>query len=136
MLADAFAWQAATQLEVSPTGDFRHDMTEHLCRIGESLATPLGRAMIVAAATARLEGSPLAGQYWRARLAQLQPLIDAAVANGEIRAHTAAEALFADSDGPMFFLLLVVGRLPEQGDIDRIVANLWHRYRARPETAS
>jgi AcrR family transcriptional regulator len=136
MMADAFAGQAATQLAVTATGDFRRDMSRHLTRIAKMMATDLGRAMIVAAATARLNRSPLAGQYWQARLAQLQPVIDAAAAKGEIRAGIDAEALFADSDGPLFCLLLVVGRLPTQVDVRRVVDHLWQRYRSGGETPS
>lgn len=136
MMADAFAGQAAAQLVVPATGDFRRDMTRHLWGVAEMMADDVGRAMIVAAATARLHRSPLAGQYWQARLAQLQPLVDAAVAKGEIRSDIDSEALFADSDGPLFFLLLVVGRSPTRVDVRRIVDNLWHRYRAAGETPS
>lgn len=136
MMADAFAGQAAAQLAVPATGDFRRDMTRHLTGIAEMMAGDLGRAMIVAAATARLDRSPLAGQYWQARLAQLQPVIDAAAARGEIRSGIDAETLFADSDGPLFFLLLVVGRSPSGADVGRVVDNLWRRYRAGGETAS
>lgn len=136
MMADAFAGQAAEQLAVPATGDFRRDMTRHLTGVAEMMAGDVGRAMIVAAATARLHRSPLAGHYWQARLAQLQPLIDAAVARGEIRPDIDPEAFFADSDGPMFFLLLVVGRSPTRADIRRVVDNLWRRYRLAGETAS
>lgn len=128
MISDSYAAKASRDLAIEPTGDFRADMTAHLRKIAASMESTLGRAMIVAAAAARLDRSPEAGRYWQSRLRQLQPIVDAAVASGQMAPGIDCEELFAASDGPLFFLLLVVGKTADERVIARIVDDLCAHY--------
>ncbi|WP_432827468.1 TetR/AcrR family transcriptional regulator [Dactylosporangium sp. CA-092794] len=70
------------------THDIRADLVELLCGIGDTLATPVGRAIINASITAA-DDDPvrqLGQEVLQARLAVLQRRIDGAVASGQLPA--------------------------------------------------
>lgn len=128
MISDAYAARSGAKLAIKPTGDFRSDLTLHLRRVADSIETTLGRAMIVAAAAARLERSAEAGRYWQSRVKQLEPIVDAAVASGQLAGGIDCAELFAAADGPLFFHLLVIGKTADDSQIRRIVDDVCARY--------
>lgn len=128
MISEAYSARATLDLAIEPTGDFRADMTAHLRKIAASMESTLGRAMVVAAALARLERSPEAGRYWNHQLKTLRPIIAAAVASGQLAPGIDPEELFAASDGPLFFRLLVVGAPIDEAFVGMAVDNLCSLY--------
>lgn len=124
MISQALFKYHAIDFAVDATGDFRDDMIAHLRKIAASLDSRVGRAMVVAAAIARVEETPAGGQYWRQRRAQLQPIIDAAVSSGQVRPGIAPDELFAASDGPLFFRMLIANAPIDEAFITQVVDNL------------
>ena len=127
MISEALFAVHAVDFAVAATGDFRADMTEHLRKVGASLDSTAGRAMVVAAAMSRVERSPQGGRYWANRRRQLEPIIDAAVKSGAIRP-VGADELFAASDGPLFFRMLITNVPIDDMFIDQVVENLCRLY--------
>lgn len=137
MISEALFAHHQIDFAIETTGDFRSDMTAHLRKIAASLDSPPGRAMVVAAAIARVDRVPEGGRYWANRRQQLQPLIDAAVASGQIRAGIDPDELFAASDGPLFFRMLIANKPIDEPFIAGVVDNLCRLYSvARPVGSS
>jgi AcrR family transcriptional regulator len=143
MISEAYTARAAQDLSIVATGNFRADIKAHLRSIADSLSSTLGRAMLAAAAIARVEETPEAGRYWRARREQIRPILDKAVVTGEARAGIDPDEFFAAADGPLFFRLLIAGAPIDDEFIGRVVDNLWRLYgrtdgvgHAEKETAS
>lgn len=134
MISDAYAARATLEQAIDPTGDFRADMTTHLRRVAASMESTLGLAMLAAAAVARMDRTPESGRFWQNRLKQLRPIIAAAAANRQIDPDTDPEELFAASDGPLFFRVLIVGQPIDETFIQRVVADVCELY-CRPRRA-
>lgn len=128
MISQALFDHHAIDFAIDATGDFRADMTAHLRKIADSLESTPGRAMVVAAAMARVERSPVGGRYWANRREQLQPVIDAAVRSGQIRPGIEPDELFAASDGPLFFRMLIAAAPIDDAFIGQVVDNLCALY--------
>lgn len=128
MISEALFAHSAIDLGIEATGDFRTDMTVHLQKVGASLDSTPGRAMVVAAAMARVDRTPEGGQYWSNRRKQLQPVIDAAVKSGQLRPGIDPDELFAASDGPLFFRMLIASAPIDAAFIGRVVDNLCRLY--------
>lgn len=124
MLVEAWAARFAGQIDVEPADSFSVDLRTHLRRVAEALNSPVGMAMVAAAAVARLdpEAKASAGDFWRARLRQQEPLVAAAIARGELPADIDREALFASADGPLYFRLLIVGRPIDEALVERVAS--------------
>jgi AcrR family transcriptional regulator len=85
LLRAALVRFAESSVVVSNTGDLRADVIAMLCMIGETLATPVGRAIISASMTA--DDDPmrkLSREVQQARHFGLQERLDSAVATGEL----------------------------------------------------
>lgn len=128
MISDAYSAKADQELAIEATGDFRADMMAHLQRVAASMETTLGKAMIVAAAVARYDRTPEAGRYWLRRQKHLEPIIDAAVASGQLESAIDCDELFAASDGPLFFRHLIIGEPADDSVLEGIVDDLCEQY--------
>ena len=123
MLGEAWATRFAADMAVEPTGSFEADLRSHLEKVAAVLNSPLGKAMVAAGAVARLDPNSraTAGEFWKFRLAQQEPFVAAAIARGELPADIDRETLFATTDGPFYFRLLVVGQPIDGALVDRVV---------------
>jgi len=128
MISEALFSFHVVDFAVDATGNFQADMTAHLDKVAASLGSRTGKAMVVAAAMARVEESPVGGQYWRRRREQLQPVIDAAVQSGQLRPGVDPEQLFAASDGPLFFRLLIANAPIDKAFVAQVVDNVVKLY--------
>jgi AcrR family transcriptional regulator len=128
MISQALFRHHRIDFAIEATGDFRADMTAHLHKIAASLESTPGRAMVVAAAMARVDRAPEGGRYWSNRRDQLQPVIDAAVKSGQIRPGIEPDELFAASDGPLFFRMLIAAAPVDEVFIAQVVDNLCALY--------
>jgi AcrR family transcriptional regulator len=86
LLKDALMRFAESSVSAPDTGDVRSDIVEFLCAISDTLATPIGRAIINASIVADLDDPirRLGSDVLQARLGALQHRIDAAVESGEL----------------------------------------------------
>jgi len=123
MMSEAFASTYAVDLSFEPTGSFRGDLTRHLSRVAHTLGSPLGMAMLAAAAVARLDpGSrEAAGGFWQYRKEQQRPFVQAAIGRGELAADVSLDELFAAADGPLYFRLLIIAEPIDRHWIERTV---------------
>ena len=123
MLAEAWSTRFAADLAVEPSGSFQADLRSHLEKVANLLNSPIGMAMVVAGGVARLDPKSRlsAGEFWKFRRAQQEPLVAAAIDRGELPADIDRERLFATTDGPLYFRLLVVGRPIDQALVDRVL---------------
>jgi AcrR family transcriptional regulator len=121
MLVEAWATRFSGGLNIQPTDSFAADLRAHLRRVAQTLNSPLGMAMVAAGAVARLDpdARATAGGFWKARLAQQEPFVAAAIARGELPHDLDREALFAAADGPLYFRLLIVGQPIDEALIER-----------------
>lgn len=122
MLADAWATRFSAEMFVEPTDSFAADLRSHLEKVALVLNSPLGKAMVAAGAVARVDpkAHETAGGFWKFRLAQQEPFVAAAIARGDLPADIDRETLFATTDGPFYFRLLVVGKPIDAELIDRV----------------
>lgn len=128
MISQALFDHHAIDFAIEATGDFRADMTAHLRKIAASLDSTPGRAMVVAAAMARVDRVPAGGRYWSNRRGQLQPILDAAIASGQIKPGIDPDELFAASDGPLLFRMLIAAAPIDEAFIAQVVDNLCALY--------
>jgi AcrR family transcriptional regulator len=106
-------------------GTLAEDLHFLLTRMTEVLATPLGPALWTVGAALRAGSAPEHRmRFWATRLEQIRPMIDAAVARGELPRDADAEEIFAFAAGAVHFRMLVIGERPDAQMIDRIVENV------------
>lgn len=135
LLAEAYVAILAQDLNVVPSGNFRADLRAHLLNVSTTLTSPLGMAMLAAAAVARLDPDSIktAGRYWQVRLNDIEPFVAAAIARGELDQDVDREALIGSADGPLYFRLLIVGKPIDAALLDRVLDDVCALYCRRPE---
>lgn len=132
MMIDAFL--SRTALDVLPdfTGHFRSDLKSILQRLAETLQGPLGPALVSMAGEMR---AAHAGDYSRAyfdrRMAQLEPMFDAAIARGELSADIDREEVFTAAAGPVYFRLFIAARGIDEPWIEALVERVCWLYCAK-----
>lgn len=134
MLGEAFAAHYVDDLAFKPTGSLRGDLQAHLKRVAKTLGSPLGGAMLVAAAVARFDptSAEAAGKFWFARRQQQRGFVEAAIARGELEPDVSLEEFFAAADGPLYFRLLIIGA-PIDGEwIEVTVDQVCRAFAPRP----
>lgn len=129
MMIDAFMEHVAAEVLPDFTGHFRSDLKSVLWRLAEALRGPLGPALM--GVTAELRAAH-AGDYSRAyfdrRMAQLDPMFEAAIARGELAPDVDREELFTAAAGPVYFRLFIAARGIDQAWIDSLVERICWLY--------
>jgi hypothetical protein len=108
---------------------FEHDLRSILRRLRDTLRSPLGPAVLAVAIelqSGSADSYPRA--YFDRRMAQLDPMFDAAVERGELPADVDREALFTMAAGPVYFRTFIADRPVDDVFIDQIVANVCRLY--------
>ena len=91
-------------------GSFAEDLRFILTRMGEILATPVGPAL------------------WAVGVAQVRPIVEAAIERGELAPDVDIEELFALAAGAIHFRMLVIGKKVDARIVDRIVERVCELY--------
>src|SRR5947209_11220507 len=108
---------------------FADDLKSVLRKLVEALESPFGPALVKVAAELRARhDKDYSRTYFDTRMAQLDPMFDAAITRGELRAGIDREALFTAAAGPIYFRLFIAGRQVDADFIHAIVSNVCWLY--------
>ena len=128
-IIDTWMTQAGLQVLPDPGESFAEDLTSILRKLVELLETPVGPALLKVVAELRTRP---AGDYSRAffdsRMAQLNPMFDAAIARGELLAEVDRETLFTFAAGPIYFRMFIAQRPVDDDFLRSIVHNVCWLY--------
>jgi len=125
------AWMARAAEDVMPDfGDsFAHDLASVLRKLRDILESPLGAALLTVAAALRTgSGKDHPKEYFRRRMAQLDPMFDAAIARGELPNDVDRDELFSFAAGPVWFQIFVSGRGADDTFIHTLVESVCWLY--------
>ncbi|MEV3853990.1 TetR/AcrR family transcriptional regulator [Streptomyces sp. NPDC050095] len=124
LVADLLAEMAEESLPRSATGSLRGDLTANARLVQGTLADarqgPLFRA-VIAAATCDGRTAEALGQFYAVRVAEWAPVVQEAVARGELPAGTDAAEVVRAVSAPLYYRLLTTGSAPTEADADRAV---------------
>lgn len=134
MIIDAAMSVGAADIVPEPSGDFAKDLKSVLEKLVAVLATPLGPALVAAAAELRAEsGADFSRAYFVRRMAQLRPMFDEAVRRGELPPETDRETLFTYAAGPIYFRLFIAARPVDPAFVDHIVDTVCETFGVGPK---
>jgi AcrR family transcriptional regulator len=128
-IIDTWMTQAGVQVLPDPGETFADDLTSVLRKLAEILATPVGTALLKM--VAELHSRPAGSQsraYFDARMEQLDPMFDAAIARGELPTDVNRETLFTFAAGPIYFRLFIASRPVDDDFLNSIVHNVCWLY--------
>lgn len=137
MIIGALTARAEATVPAASSGRFADDLRAILTRVAEAMDSRLGAAVMIVAATLRNRPDrDEATRFWRTRLAQLDPLFDAAIERGELARDVDREELFAFAAGPVHFRLFVTQQPVDEAWIEAIVEAILGRYARAPDHAA
>ena len=129
MMIDAFMARAAADVMPDVGDSFGHDLASILHKLAGMLGTPLGAALVEVAAELRARsGSDYSRAYFDRRMAQLDPMFDAAIARGELPQDVNREELFTAAAGPIYFRTFIAARPVDDDFIHAVVASVCWLY--------
>jgi AcrR family transcriptional regulator len=120
-------WMERARMDVMPDlgASFAEDLTSVLRKLVEILESPAGPAVLRVAVELRARAdTEYSRTYFDARMNQLAPMFDAAVARGELNADVDREALFTAAAGPIYFRMFIASRRIDDDFIRSIVSNI------------
>ena len=120
-------WMERARLDVLPDlgRSFAEDLTSVLRKLVEVLESRLGPALLKVAAELRArDDTDFSRAYFGARMEQLAPMFDAAIARGELPAEVDREALFTFAAGPIYFRMFIAARRVDDDFLRAIVSNV------------
>ncbi len=132
MRLDALIALAGDDIVSSLTGSLAKDLRSVAAKLVAQLETPLGPAVVAAAAELRAQsGLDYSRAFFDRRMAQLKPMFDAAIARGELDADTDTEELFSMLAGPIYFRMFIAARSIDKRFIDRTVERVMQLFAVR-----
>jgi AcrR family transcriptional regulator len=124
-------WMERARMDVMPDlgASFAEDLASVLRKLVEALESRLGPALLRVAAELRArDDTDYSRAYFDARMAQLEPMFEAAVTRGELPAETDREALFTFAAGPIYFRMFIAGRQVDDDFLHAVVSNVCWLY--------
>ena len=128
-IIDALMARAAKDILPDPGKSLADDLRSVLRKLRDTLESPLGPAVLAVAIelqSGSADGDPRA--YFDRRMAQLDPMFDAAIARGELAPDVDREALFTFAAGPIYFRTFIADRTVDAVFIDTIVDHVGRLY--------
>jgi AcrR family transcriptional regulator len=126
LLAEVLAQAAEDRIDVSDSGDVDRDMEELARAVVATLTSPAGGATvraIVAAAPSSPELGAVLSKFWVARRERVGPIIEAAIARGQLPTGTDPAALMRFVAAPLYFQLLMTDEPLTEVDARRAAAS-------------
>ena len=124
-------WMERARMDVLPDlgASFAEDLMSVLRKIVEILESRLGPALLRVAAELRArDDTDFSRAYFDARMDQLAPMFDAAIARGELPADVDRETLFTFAAGPIYFRMFIASRRVDDDFLTSIVHNVCWLY--------
>jgi AcrR family transcriptional regulator len=125
LVAEALEAAADSRIQVPDSGDVDQDLRA-LARAVLAILTSRDGAATVRALVAGAQGSPEVGRvmrrFWAARLAQVGPIVQRAIARGQLPRGTNATELMKYLAAPLFHRLLVTAEPLNEAIADRAAA--------------
>jgi AcrR family transcriptional regulator len=124
-------WMERARLDVMPElgASFAEDLASVLRKLIEILESRLGPALVRVAAELRArDDKEFSRTYFDARMTQLAPMFDAAIARGELPSEVDRESLFTAAAGPIYFRMFIAARRIDEDFIRAIVSNICWLY--------
>lgn len=124
-------WMERARMDVLPdlVGTFAEDLTSVLRKLVEVLESRLGPALLRVAAELRArDDTDFSRAYFGARMDQLAPMFDAAIARDELPAGVDRETLFTFAAGPIYFRMFIASRRVDDDFLRAIVSNVCWLY--------
>jgi AcrR family transcriptional regulator len=125
------ALMARAEADVMPDlgNAFADDLTSVLRKLRDALDSPLGPALLAVAVELRsVDGGQYPRAYFDRRMAQLDPMFEAAIGRGELPADIDKEELFTFAAGPIYFRAFIAGRKVDDDFIQSVVASVCWLY--------
>jgi AcrR family transcriptional regulator len=109
VVVEAFMAEAEQRIELRDTGDIDRDARALAYSVVAILASQVGAAAIqvMIAATPMEERQRIAHQFWASRLLHVRPMVERAVARGQLPGGTDAWQFMMAVAAPLFFRVLV-----------------------------
>lgn len=125
MLIDAFIALAGTDVVPTPGESFAEDLTSVLRKLAGQLSAPVGPALVTVAAELRAEErDDFSRTFFDGRMAQLEPMFEAAIARGELPADVDREAVFTFAAGAIYFRTFIAARAVDEDFIHSVVESV------------
>jgi AcrR family transcriptional regulator len=122
LLADALASNSGSQIPVPDTGSLRGDLCALALRVRDAIVAPSTRALMTALAAGHDDDLDAVGRgFWEQRLAAARPIVDRAVARGELPRDSDADELIVRVLGPIWFAVFGPGRAVDDAFVRRSV---------------
>ena len=123
LAAEVIRTTASDAIEIVDTGTFTGDLRSIMRSIGAFLATPIGRAAVIAGVQIDSpEAAELGG--WDERWVDVVPVFDRAIERGELASDVDAPTLFSALAGPLYFRVIVMRRPVDDDWIERVLATV------------
>jgi AcrR family transcriptional regulator len=125
MRLDAILAHAGDDVMPDLSGSLAGDLKSVARKLVEQLESPLGPAIVGAAADLRAHsGQDYSRAFFDRRMAQLKPMFDAAIGRGELPPDTDTEEMFSMIAGPIYFRLFIAARPIDEVWVDRLVESV------------
>jgi len=129
MMIDSMMIRAAEEILPDVGDSFADDLTSVLRKLARMLDSPLGPTLMSVAAELRAHSQhDFSRTFFDRRMAQLDPMFDAAVARGELPANVDREKLFTFAAGPIYFRTFIAARGVDEEFIHSVVSSICWLY--------
>ena len=125
LVSQALAETAQAMIEVPDAGTVDADLRALARAVQAALASPRGAATtrsVLAGAAASAEIRAVMAEFWAARRAAIDVIVDRAVARGELAPGTEPGPVMNAMAAPLYYRLLVTTEPPTPADADRAAA--------------
>ena len=128
-IIDALMERVGTQLMPDLGDSFPQDLESVLRKLRDTLETPLGPAVVGAAAELRARSADeFSRPFFDRRLEQLAAMFDAAIGRAELPADVDREALLTFAAAPIYFRMFIASRQVDDEFIHSVVSNVCWLY--------
>ena len=123
LVADVLHAAAGRDVPLPDTGTLRGDLVAFARQVRDAIVAPANRALMSTLATGGSDGelAELARRYWAARFARARPMVERAVARGELAADVDPDTLVVRVVGPVWFGVFGPGTAVDDAFVDGCV---------------